>query len=304
MNSTGDRQNILMNKKKEEYYMGLLYVETPKVKSFIDDPEASIPVVLDSFSVDTLSTLVNRYYKYGFVIFENNQEVETNRKIEDLSKILQLGEPFITGFNKTNFSHLFHQNKLNTITSSPESKHIVFDNNNGQGLHSDGTFEPIGTVKSTILFCEQEAVSGGDTILFDSVNAYLLLKTLKADWAKALLDPKSLRRASALGDDAEFIEPAFKELKNGEVISRFTVDTSSDWEYGFNRVPHLSEAFGFLVALTLKGSGFSTVLKLHSNQGILFANDKIAHGRTPFINSDDAPRKMVRGLYEKRPKLD
>ena len=282
----------------------LLYVETPKVSSLIDQKEASTPVVVKEYSEETMKELMERYYKYGFVIFENHEDASSSEKVERLSQFLHLGEPFVTGYNKNKFSHLFHENKLNTITSSTKSNHVVFDNSNGQGLHSDGTFEEIGTVKSTILFCEQESLSGGDTTLFDSVNAFLLLKSMKKEWSDALLHPESLRRVSALGDSVDFVAPAFKELPNGEVISRFTVDTSSDWNFGFERVPHLREAFGFLFALSVRGSGFSTELKLHSNQGILFANDKIAHGRTPFVSHPDAPRKMIRGLYEKRPSLD
>lgn len=282
----------------------LLYVETPKVKSLLDLKEASTPVVVKNYNEKVLMELMERYYQYGFVIFENTENTSSNEKVEQLANFLHLGEPFVTGYNKNKFSHLFHENKLNTITSTANAKHVVFDNSNGQGLHSDGTFEPIGTVKSTILYCEQESMSGGDTTLFDSVNAYLLLKSIRKEWADALLHPESLRRASALGDSVEYIAPAFAELPNGEIVSRFTVDTSADWNYGFERVPYLKEAFGFLVALSVRGSGFSTELKLRSNQGILFANDKIAHGRTPFVSNPDAPRKMIRGLYENRPSMD
>jgi alpha-ketoglutarate-dependent taurine dioxygenase len=281
-----------------------ILVEERSIISNMDKKEAHTPVLVDDLTdFFVQEELVNKYKSNGFVIFEVSNPTPSSELIQNLAKAINLGETYVTGYNKNKFGNMFKENRLNTITNTKKSNHVVFDNSNAQGLHSDATFEPIGTVPSTILYCEQEAFEGGDTILFDSVRAFKLLDEFNPEWAKAMLHPESLRRRSILGDTVEAIEPAFKILPNGEIISRFTVDTSSDWEYGFERVPYLREAFGFMTGLIPRGSGFSTILKLKSNQGILFANDKIAHGRTAFIDDKNAPRKMIRGLYLSRPSL-
>lgn len=281
-----------------------ILVEERKVISKMDTPEAAQAVLVDNMTEDVKQEMVRRFNEYGFVIFENKEERSPDELILDVAEELNLGGTYVTGYNRKKFGNMFRENSLNTITNAKKSNHVVFDNSNAQGLHSDATFEPIGAVPATILYCVQEAKKDGDTILFDSVKAFQLLQDFNPLWAEALLHPEALRRRSILGDDVEVVEPAFKILENGDIISRFTVDTSADWEYGFERVPHLREAFGFMCGLIPRGSGFSTILKLKSNQGILFANDKIAHGRTAFTDDEAKPRKMVRGLYNDRPTVN
>lgn len=281
-----------------------ILVEERTITCNMDKVEASKPILIDDLTLSVKNDLINGFRQNGFVIFETTKDIPASDLIMELVEELHLGGTYVTGYNQNKFSDMFKENRLNTITNTKKGNHVVFDNSNAQGLHSDATFEPIGKVPSTILYCEQEALVGGDTILFDSVRAFQLLQQFNSEWAEAMLHPESLRRRSILGDTVEAVEPAFKILPNGEIISRFTVDTSSDWEYGFERVPHLEKAFGFMTALIPRGSGFSTILKLNAKQGILFANDKIAHGRTAFTDDENNPRKMIRGLYLERPSLD
>lgn len=281
--------------------MKLWYVNERQVKSLMDTKEAREPVNVDGFFPDALKAMSEKYDNYGYVIFECTETLSSNEKVERVAEALHLGKPFVSPYNLNKFTEMFKEKSLNIITPALNSKHTVFDNSNGQGLHSDGTFVKIGDVKSTILFCEQEALEGGDTILFDTVNAFKVLLDYNKEWAEAMLHPEAFRRISSYNDGAQYIDSAFSILENGEIISRFSVDTTSDWEYGFERVPFLREAFGFLAGLSIRGTGFSTFLKLKSNQGILFANDKIAHGRTPFVDDSKKLRKMVRGLYTERP---
>lgn len=290
-----------MNKPEQHIYL----VEERLVGSEMNTARAAEPVLVSELNEDVKKELVKRFNRYGFVIFENDKQQEPNQLIQHIAKELNLGETYVTGNNKKKYASMFSKDNLNTITSSKTSTHVVFDNSNAQGLHSDATFEPIGTVPSTILYCVQEAMDGGDTILFDSVSAFHLLHQFNPKWAEAMLHPESLRRYSGFNDGVEYVDAAFKQLPNGEIISRFTVDSSCDWEYGFERVPYLREAFGFLCALIPNGSDYSTVLRLKSNQGILFANDKIAHGRTSFVDNPESEhsRKMIRGLYLERPTL-
>ena len=281
-----------------------ILVEERAVTSKMDTSDVLEPVNIEDMNEQVRKEMVKRFIGNGFVIFEHNQDIPAHDVIQSLAKELNLGETYVTGYNANKFKEMFKGTRLNTIAKSEKSSHVVFDTSNAQGLHADATFEEIGRVPSTILYCEQDAFEGGDTILFDSVRAFRLLQNFNPEWAEAMTNSQALRRRSILGDDIEAIGPAFKILSDGEIISRFSLDTSSDWQYGFERVPYLREAFGFMMGLIPRGSGFSTILKLKSKQGILFANDKIAHGRTSFVDNSEKPRKMVRGLYLNRPSFE
>ncbi|AIK35340.1 taurine catabolism dioxygenase TauD/TfdA domain protein (plasmid) [Bacillus pseudomycoides] len=105
-----------------------------------------------------------------------------------------------------------------------------------------------------------------------------------------------------MNNNAEYVGPAFA-YENETVISRFTLDATADWQYGFKRIPYLKEAHDYLVDLAQEGSPYFLKLKLYSNQGIIFSNDTLAHGREAFEECNDQPRKMVRGLFLKVPSL-
>jgi len=98
-----------------------------------------------------------------------------------------------------------------------------------------------------------------------------------------LLDGSALRRASSIGTNDELIGPAFV-YSQGEIITRFTDDQTSDWNYGFSRVPRLEEAVRAMRGLAQPGSAYFLQVPVRSGHGIIFANDTQAHGRQPFTD--------------------
>lgn len=272
--------------------------------STLSTTEAKTVVSIDGFLKENLKEIKRRFETNGFAIFETKKNSGDSVLIEELAGQLNLGDSYMSGYNQKNFQNTFNQeSNLTTISRDVTKAHPFLNTSNEQGLHSDATFERIGKVPTTILYCLENAPTGGDTILFDSVNAFRFLQSIHPDWADALLNPESMEKKSELGDNAYLIDAPFKVLENGEIISRFSLDLVTKWERGFELVPNLEKAIGFMSALVPLGSGFSSILRLESNQGIIFANDKIAHGRTAYIDNPAKPRKMIRGLYLNRPSL-
>lgn len=253
---------------------------------------------------ENLQEIQHRFETNGFAIFETKENMNAQAVIDGLAKHLGLGDSYISGYNQMNFKDTFNkENNLTTISQTVSKTHPFLNTSNAQGLHSDATFDTIGKVPTTILYCVESVPEGGDTILFDSVKAFRFLQSLHPEWAEALLHPEAMEKKSELGDNAHLIDAPFKVLENGEIISRFSLDLVTKWQRGFELVPNLEKAIGFMSALVPLGSGFSSILRLENNQGIIFANDKIAHGRTAYVDNPDKPRKMIRGLFLERPNV-
>lgn len=207
--------------------------------------------------------------------------------------------PFISSFNKNHHSGTYSGN-LNYIGDpTRNTKHTVFSSTNEQGLHSDGTYEPAGAVQTTFLFCVTAAKSGGANTLLHTTRIFKRLQVEEPELAQALMHKDALRRYNfgcMNGIEQEFTGPAF-EVVNGDVISRFTLDVTADWEAGYKKIPHLKEAVQvFRDVVKTKGSLYQETM-LGDNQGIVMRNHKIAHGRTAFENHPGRERIMIRGLY-------
>jgi hypothetical protein len=277
-------------------------VTNREITSTLGTEEAKEVVVIDGFLKENLLEMKVRFETNGFAIFETKEKMDTPVVIDGLAKHLHLGDSYISGYNQMNFKDTFNkENNLTTISQTASKTHPFLNTSNAQGLHSDATFDTMGKVPTTILYCVKSVPEGGDTILFDSVNAFRFLQSVHPEWAEALLHPEAMEKKSELGDNAHLIDAPFKVLENGEIISRFSLDLVTKWERGFELVPNLEKAIGFMSALVPLGSGFSSILRLEDNQGIIFANDKIAHGRTAYVDNPENPRKMVRGLFLERP---
>ena len=245
--------------------------------------------------------LVDQYNRIGYAVYEMETQHPGEQCVYELAELLNLGEPIFPQLYKSIKLDSNHQ--LSEITSAAvESKHNVFHSENGQDLHCDGTLFAIGEIPTTILHCEQIAVSGGETTALDAVAAFVLLLLNDPDAADALLHPESLKRTATLGTFESHIGPAFR-IFEGEVQSRLTLDNTADWNYGFERVPHLERAVSFIQDLAQPSSPYFRRFQLHNGQGILMANDKILHGRTAFQNSHTVRRKLLRGLYGNRPSV-
>lgn len=243
-----------------------------------------------------------QYYSFGYSIIGFESETDPILAISSVSEDLSLGEAFIPKQYAGEYNP-YDAHGYNVITSpsgpEPTYLHRAFATNLSQEIHSDGTLEDIGTVKTSILYCALPAAEGGETIVFNSVAAFVDLATRDASLAYLLTYPTALRRNDFISGNFS-IGPAFS-LNNGEIISRFSLDNTCDWEAGYQIHPRLREAVEYLQNL-YKSPRFTVRFSLQKGQLLVLANDKVSHGRTVYADLNTTnKRQMVRALFRRRP---
>jgi len=270
------------------------------------DPDEDLKIVVlrdDQASQQSqLLELVRRYYLAGFALFHVSEELAGDGALLSLSQLLGLSAPYVPGHYRGQMG-LYEASGLNVIRTADtggSTAHRAFRTPNEQALHVDGTLQPIGFVKTSKLLCVFQGKSGGESLIFNSVGAFVSFAQNDPDAAAALCNPQSLIRRNLINMGEHQEGPAFS-IAGGEIISRYSVDNTSDWEPGLEKVPNLRRAYEYLNSLACDGSPFFLRLTLHEGQGIMIANDKIAHGRTAYTDWPNMPRKMIRGLFLNRP---
>jgi len=260
------------------------------------------PVKIESIndiSGITIENITNHYQKRGFVIFELVKDKPTENLLQKLADIFNLGEPYVPSAYK-NKANVYESSGFNFISSvectSEKEVHRAFKTQLEQKLHTDGTIEEIGKVKTSVLLCVSSSYSGGETILFNSVGAFASLVSQDLSFVLPFLDNNCLERRVLDGSMQSYKGPAFT-IYNSEIISRFSIDNTSNWKDGFEKVAGLEKAFEKLLEMAKVGSPYYIETKLKENQGIIIANDKIAHGRKAYLDSNTKKRNMIRGLF-------
>jgi len=260
-----------------------------------------------------LDRLINQYKERGFALFEVDQNNSNHEIVKFLSRSLGLGEPYVPArYANGDSSHLYEMG-INTISTHINGRAIhqskddrkvkhAFTTANEQQLHVDGTLEEIGLIKTSILLCVTPAFSGGETVIFNSVSAFVELAKHDINAAISLLNPKCLKRMDLAHGDT-YTGPVFM-FREGELFSRFSLDKTSCWKDGLNSVESLDRAYSFLTKMTKKSSPFFCEMKLEAGQGIIIANDKISHGRKSYIQSQIHARTMLRGIFLEAPSAD
>jgi Taurine catabolism dioxygenase TauD, TfdA family len=251
--------------------------------------------------------LIERYKQAGFVVYELSCEEPTAESIERLAATLNLGDAFIPPmYRGTTASKTYTLTGINCLSTQGNmeilANHPAFQAPNAQRLHADGTLQPIGWIKTSILLCVIPAMEGGDSIIFNSVAAFVALAQKNPSAARALMT-NCLRRTQNYGEDrATHLGPAFS-LNAGEIISRYSLTLTDSWDPETEELrDEIEYACRFMDELAQPESGFWLQFRLESRQGVIMANDKISHGRTSFRDGPGSNRKMFRGLYTRRPR--
>jgi len=269
------------------------------------EPESQQPVKIadvQNLTQREKKQLIARYRRVGFALFQVEPGQDGRLVVERLSRQLQVGEPYVPDYYTQEAPHIYGANKLNIICDTGGDKHAAFHTSNAQGLHCDGTLEREGAIRTTILYCEMDAERNGETILMDSVAAFCQLFREDLYGALALMDIQALRRYGQYKEQIGYVGPAFA-IKGSRIVSRFSDDVTCDWQYGFDRVQHLKRAYRYMVRAARPGSACYLEMMLLSGQGIIMANDRIAHGRKSFIDGIHKKRRFVRGLFLEPPAL-
>lgn len=247
-------------------------------------------------SKSAIGKIKKHYSENGFAIFDTGNDLVTPEYLERFSFDLGLEKPIVPGVY-ANIDSFSTEKGFNRITNKKIDRleHKAFRTTSSQNLHVDGTLEQIGLIKTTLLFCLNQGISGGENNIFNSVGAFYNFLISDFERAKLFFENKTLRRYSHL-NNLEYIGPAFK-IVNNKIISRFSFDNTSDWNYGFKNIDGLKDSYLYFMENYVYNDSYHTTIKLNPGQGIIMANDKIAHGRNEFIDSESTQREMIRGLF-------
>jgi hypothetical protein len=254
-----------------------------------------------------LARLVDEYTTRGYALFALDVEpTQYSQALVALGHALSLGDPFVPElYRSATTRHLYDRWGVNAITERQTRDggacvHPAFESSSALELHTDGTLQAIGEIRTSMLLCVTPAEHGGETVLFHAVDAFLLLQARRADLARGLLDPRALtRRATVDGAGACHVGPVVA-IEDGDVMTRYS--TTARDEYAFEDVPGLRAACEELAWLARPSGPYYREERIAAGQGILLANDKLCHGRKAYRSGPSRPRHMLRALFAGRPR--
>ncbi|WP_054565639.1 TauD/TfdA family dioxygenase [Frankia sp. R43] len=177
--------------------------------------------------------------------------------------------------------------------------HPAFGQTTSQPLHTDGTLQRIGEIKTTLMLCARPAASGGASQLFNAAGAFAALLNADPAAAAALTALEVLVRTSNLPDShgQTSIGPAFA-IADGRILSRYSVTSTDHYDPAAVASPAaLDRALEFLRGTAQPGTSYYTEVTLTAGQVLLLANDTISHGRAPYQDSPAEPRTLYRALF-------
>ena len=167
--------------------------------------------------------------------------------------------------------------------------------NLGGSIHSDGPQHTIPP-KYIIMACEQNSLSGGDTVLVDAKKIYEYLKNKKPKIFN-ILKQKILfeRRGFKFNNGNVFLQRIFDVKKNNFLFRYLRDYIEKGYELKKKKLPvAFTKAFDKLDSL-LTNRKFMKKIKLKRGDLILLNNHILAHGRTTFkIGKKSNTRKLYR----------
>jgi alpha-ketoglutarate-dependent taurine dioxygenase len=264
-------------------------------------------VLIDSVSQpsDTARTaILNRYYTAGFALFELNLDDQNPADaLNDFTQALNLGSAFVPPLYQFSNSTLYDDLGISTLAAAQEvdshSRHPVFGSTDSIELHTDGTLQEMGEVPTSVLFCVRPADHGGATTVFQAVDAFFALEEADPIVASALLDSRALTKQASVNGSRETCTGPVFSYRNGELVTRYSVTDRDRWN--IYEVEHLAEAKNEMARLVQLHTVYFHQISLGVGQGIILANDRVAHGRTGFSNSSYQTRRMLRVLFACKP---
>ncbi|MFI1649316.1 TauD/TfdA family dioxygenase [Streptomyces avidinii] len=168
----------------------------------------------------------------------------------------------------------------------------------GQSFHVDALLEPLGAVKTSILYCVRPARSGGATQVFRACDAYEEIRATDPDAAAALADSLALRRFSTIGETrSESTGPAFGWV-DGTLSTRFADGATEEWNDELG--PDLERGVKLLREMSAAGGAYTHDVRLQAGECLIIRNDRVAHRGTPYVHGM-LPRHLTRAMFRSAP---
>lgn len=259
----------------------------------VDDPE--------NLSATEKQSLLAAIRKTNFAVFQcKNPEAVTK------ASLTRLGAQF--GLRQLDGNLCSDEDNVSSITvddSGAKNTYIPYTNR-PISWHTDGYYNdvPGHAVRSFVLYCAQQASSGGTNRLMDHDLAYIHLRDTDPEIAKALFQADAMTIPANVVNGEEIREeqtgPVFLEDENNCLNMRYTARTRS---IRWHDDPETEKAVEALKALF--GSDHPGIFEhtLEAGQGVISNN--VLHMRTGFEDAPDAPPRLYyRARYYQRINTD
>ncbi|MFJ8478466.1 TauD/TfdA family dioxygenase [Kitasatospora sp. NPDC094011] len=256
------------------------------------------PLRLGSYRITAAEAarIGERVRQVGFAVVDVAEE-PTEQHLTLLAARLGLGDPFVPPIYRRPGTVAVAHSGVSTLTATADGIAHPAVSAGGQGLHVDGLLQPIGTVRTSVLLCAQPAAKGGVSTLFNATAAFWHLAGADPQAAETLMGSAVLTRtANVNGSTDRAAGPAFAVV-DGQLLTRYSRDGNDTWTAAPGRDAALERALDAMEALAEPGSPFAARLTLAAGHGLIFANSRLCHGRTPYQDDPTAPRRMLRGLF-------
>lgn len=259
---------------------------------FSSEEEPAIEVLADGDV--PLEQVRARLIQRGFAILRAEPAiVDVAEWLVALGRQLGIGKPYAPAVYAESRSTR-PADRVRRLHVTPGEEHPGFGTRDAQGLHTDGTLQAIGTVRTSVLSCVTPAASGGETILFNSVRAFERLADVNPSAFAWLCGPSVLRRSSTLGDGGSHCGPALA-IVDGRLVSSYCVDSTDAWEIGSAR--HARDAVEWLRRASSVDGDLVLTFRLRAGETLVLDNTVVSHGRRAFVDGPGAVRDYYRALF-------
>lgn len=248
-------------------------------------------------SFDQRAAIRTRVAAAGFALLDAGQS-PTEKDLLTLAGRLQLGDPFVPPLYRLPGNVQVAASGVSVLRAThrvdapahPATATI------GQAWHVDGTLQPLGEVRTTLLLCVRPAAAGGQSTLFNATSAFLEVADRDRSAAAALLTPGVLVRIASVNGCADTTAgPAFGVV-DGRLLTRYARTETDQWRPEPGQEAALRRALAVLDELAGDGSPYRLDFTMTGGQGIVLANTRLCHGRTPYTDGPK-PRTLLRALF-------
>ncbi len=238
---------------------------------------------------------------FGFAVAEGPHSDVSKayalNEVLETSAELHLGDPYIPMLYRDRDGPA-----VTEVIRRADSDHPVFHTGAAQGWHTDGLLEPIGEIKTTLLYCVHPARAGGRTSLLNAGRVFAELREVDPEGADLFLQRTILGRRSTLpGVKHEAVGPVFAEAGDGNYTTRYGDGRVERW---YPRSAAERRALSGAVAFFRERRDDADVridLMLRPGQCLIVRNDLLAHAREQFIDDPKSPRLLLRSLFTRAP---
>jgi len=258
-------------------------------------PDAAERVAV-SEDADGLEELLEKLRRFGFAVATLPLTSEPSVLLERMATWMKLGDPYVPMLYQGDDRYA---KRYVDIRPNRAEDHPSFSTGAAQNWHIDGLLEPLGTIKTSLLYCVQPAAAGGRTIVFNSRRAFTELMIEDPEAAKVLLKPYILTRVSTLpGVTAEATGPVFGYDDDGELIGRYAEGGDTErWCPAEEDHEALKRARAYFAACCEADGPLRRAIGLVPGDCLIIRNHWVSHAREAFVDDMRRPRHLVRSLY-------